>query len=47
MSEERIKKLEDKVDTLTKIILDYLEFWEGGEGLKPIYHDFIERIKAT
>ena len=43
--EERIKKLEEKVDKLTNIIERYLEFWLNGTGLAPIYQSFIDEIK--
>lgn len=46
MSDERIKRLEDKVDKLTNIIERYLEFWLNGTGLAPIYQSFIDEIKS-
>lgn len=43
--EEKIKEVEEKVDMLTGIVLDYLDFWVNGTALKPIYQEFIERTK--
>lgn len=43
--EKRLERLEKKLDKLTNIVLDYLDFWVNGSALKPIYQKFIERTE--
>ena len=42
---DKIEELEKRIEKLESILHDYLDFWVNGVALKPIYAQFIKRLK--